>query len=137
MHMDKFWDIFKLFKRGPQPVRLNIIAREPFQVTIEEWRSDPMKCASAKSVLQSPTVIQMMQTLQNSHPAFQVMTVADPQMRIVHQSRGEGYTMCLRDFELLAEFVKPVEAPSAEFEPEEIDRELTNAFRVPITQKTK
>jgi hypothetical protein len=125
----------KFWKRKPKSVQYKIIERELSKVTVEEWRSDEMRCATALAVLKSPTVIQMLQTLYNSHPAFNVLTTSNPQDRIVQQAQGEGYTMALRDFELLGSFVKQVELPEADFNGEDFTEEQLKPFRINRSQK--
>lgn len=131
------WPNLNFFKRPKPVVQYRVIEREPFKLTTEEWRSDPALCAGAKGVLQSPLVTQMLQTLRNSHPAFFVLTDSSLNDRMVHQARGEGYTMALRDLELLGEWQKAPRNIEPEFADEEIAEEAMKPYRVPILQKPR
>jgi len=130
-------DRLKFWKDTPVENRVRILEREPFKVTIDEWRSDPQLCAQAAAALKSPILTQMLQTLQNSHPAFNVLSSSNPHDCTAHQKRCEGYTMALSDFELMASYIVPQKAIEPEFGEEEIPAEQLQRFRVPITQKAR
>ena len=71
----------------------------------------------------------MIQVLHNSHPAFQVMTLADTNARAIQQARCEGYTMCLADFESMGHYAAANETIEAEFNAEEISEKDIAPFK--------
>jgi hypothetical protein len=121
--------MFNWLKKPAVTEKVRIIDREPWEITIEEWRANPHLCGQAETVLKSPLVIQMLRTLQNSHPSFNVLTNTNPNDRVVQQCRGEGYTMALQDFQLLAKHIKPDAVLTPTFENEDIDPKELDEFK--------
>lgn len=110
--------------------QIRVVEREPFKLTVDEWRSDRGLCAQAEAALKSPIIRMMLQTLSNSHPAFQVLTDCQLSDRAVQQARSEGYTMLLSDFESLAKFKEPVKEITAEFGEEELPEDEIKKYRL-------
>lgn len=129
------WDKLNFLKRKPAQPRIRVIEVEAGKLTIDLWRLDAVLCGQAKGALESPLLRRMVQTLNNSHPAFNVFSDVPLNDRIVHQARCEGYTMALRDLELLGEHQRRIEVAEPSFEDEEIGDAAKARFRVPVRQR--
>lgn len=100
--------------------KVALIHREPFKLTLDEWRADEMMAGAAGKVLNDPTMRLMVQVLYNSSPAWEVLTLARPEDRVAQQCKIEGYTMALANLEALAKHQKMTMPVEATWEPEEI-----------------
>jgi len=106
------------FKRKTS-ARVVLLSREPFKLTVSEWRADQNMSAIAQKVLTDQNFRLMIQVLYNSSPAWEVMINASTEQRAIQQARIEGYTMALANLEAMAVHEKihvPVEAT---WEPDE------------------
>lgn len=110
--------MFDFFKRKHNG-RVVLLNREPFKLTLSEFRSDKNMAAMAEKVLGNQNFRLMIQVLYNSSPAWEVMTAARADERIVQQARIEGYTMALANLESMSKH-EPMRQPlEATWEPEE------------------
>jgi len=124
------FESLKFWKDSPPKTQIRIIEREPFRLTVADWRQDEGLVGVASSVLKSPSLIQMMQVLRNSHPALEVMDVnASPNDRMVQQARCEGYTQALKDFESLGISLMSGGLPEPDFAEEELPTERVNLWK--------
>lgn len=84
-------------------------------LTLEQWRKDLALVTAAKRLEQDGTYQLALAVLQNSHPrhiVFAPMGV-NPNDRIVHQAKIEGYELCLNNLAALStpfKISKPLEA---------------------------
>lgn len=105
-------------------VTVQVIQRQATKLRLSEWMADKALCNKASKLLDNPDVQLMISVLHNEHPAF---VVIDPgtslQDRAVYQARCEGYTLALANLEALARHQRMLEAPEAEFAPEEVERQ--------------
>jgi hypothetical protein len=109
----------RLFKQRLE-TRVQIIARDPLRLTVEEFQADKNLAHLAAKTLSDPMVRQMLDTLRASHPQnAMVVNVSDAQARSIHLGRIEGYGMALNDFEALGKHKVPLEPLEAEFKDEE------------------
>lgn len=111
--------MFRLFnplRRKPSKIRLQIISRDPFRVTMDEWRKSEECCRAAQLALANPTIRQMADILRTSHLAnWALPPETSIEHRAIHAAKCEGYGLALNDFEALAVFVKPSEQIEATF----------------------
>jgi hypothetical protein len=109
----------RLFKQRLE-TRVQIIARDPLRLTVEEFQADKNLAHLAAKTLSDPMVRQMLDTLRASHPQnAMVVNVSDAQARSIHLGRIEGYGMALNDFEALGKHKVPLPTLEAEFKEEE------------------
>lgn len=110
----------------PAPRKLVLIRRDPTRITLDEWRGDLASVRIARKFLDDPEFRLLVDVLRTTHIGGYVMGMRDVSIedRAAMQSRGEGYTMCLRDLEALGEFQKPKEEIEPTFEPEEEPEQL-------------
>lgn len=95
-------------------LKITPVRREVSRLTVAEWRADPGWAAMAATVLADPRLQQMLDTVANSAPGFEVLPLSASLVeRSVQQARGEGYTLALANLAALgrAEALRePVEA---------------------------
>ena len=118
--------MFSFFKRK-HSVKVALISREPFKLTLNEWRADETMANAAQKVLNGATVRLILQVLYNSSPAWEVLQGADIVTRAVQQARIEGYTMALANMEAMGIHQKIADPIEATWEPE--DDNLTEVQR--------
>lgn len=83
---------------------------------MDEWRSDPELCRKAELALKDPIIRQMLDVIRCNHISQNVFpNTVGTEIRAFFQAKGEGYTLCLNDFEALAVHSKPVEPIEATF----------------------
>ncbi len=115
-------NLFKSHKA--HAVTVKVIQRQATKLRLHEWRADLSLCNQASKLMNVPEMQLMVSVLHNEHPAF---VVIDPgtslQDRAVYQARCEGYTLALANLEALARHQKMVDAPEADFAPEETIRD--------------
>jgi len=106
-----------IFSRRPDP-GLVVIKRDPFRLTIDEWRSSPELCKQAAMALGNPVVRQMVDCLRTSHLAFYSTSGhSTAEERAERFSMAEGYGIALNNLEALAHY-EPLKQPLEEtFEP--------------------
>jgi len=106
--------LFQFFKKPV--VKIQVVRRDPFRLTPDEWRSDPTLCSLATKTLAIPEVRMMLDTLRNAAHGW-VMNPAMPfEERAIRASVNEGYMICLTEFEKLSQPVaKPQALPMADF----------------------
>ncbi len=93
--------MFKLFQRKFSS-KIQLLSREPFKLTLPEFRSDKNLCSMASRVTGNTDFRLMLQVLYNSSPAWDVMINAKPDERMVKQAQIEGYTMALANLESMS-----------------------------------
>ena len=120
------WNWLKHLFRRPTEKRVAFISREPFTVTLSEWRADSVLVNSAQKILADQTIRIMIQVLHNSSPAWEVMPIGSIEERAIKQAQIEGYTMALANLTALAEFEKMEGLPEPTFEPEDMPLPQTN-----------
>lgn len=108
------------FWKKPSTTVVKVVNRDRSQLRLAEWQRDASRTSLAVNVLSDPDVRLMLDVVANEHPSSNVLSDdVNPNVRLVHQARGEGYTMALSNLEALAQFRKPQEALEATFEPPE------------------
>ena len=105
--------------KAAKPV-VRIIDRDISLATVTDWRSNEGYCNEAAKLLAHPVLARMLQVLNNTHPAFTVLTLGNIEDRAVQQAKCEGYTMCLEDLKSMAVFIRPFESVESTFKEEEI-----------------
>lgn len=110
----------KLFNKPQEPVA------QPVQVpstsiTLQQWQKNPDLVAASASLQKLPTFRLMMDCLRNSHPCHNVFAAigVNPNDRIVHQAKIEGFEMCLNTIEAMAVPFKISKSLQETFEPAE------------------
>lgn len=100
----------------PEPPEVRIIQRDPFRITVQEWRTNEELCRTAQGALKDPTVRRMLDTLRNSHLGMYDMPVdLTSDQRSIRAAVIEGFGTALNTFELLAVHQKPQEPIEADF----------------------
>lgn len=108
------------FKPKPTTLNLKITSKPASKLRLAEFRADPEMAKGASEILNNPMFQVMMQVNRNESPALILLrTEAPMDSRALHQARIEGYNMCLRNFEAMAEHSALPEQLAATFEPEE------------------
>jgi len=103
------WKVFSFFRRKAKPVKLEVVQRDPFRLTIEEWRAQPDLVKMAADRLRDPYVRLMLDALHNSHLRRYTAT-GTMEQKAFHLCRCEGYLTALKDFEAMA-IASAVEEP--------------------------
>lgn len=93
------------------------IIRESSRVGLQEWRSQSHLTRNAALAINDPNVKAMLDVVENENPAKWHLPVnSTVEERAGHQRFVEGYNMCLRNFQALAEYEQPKgEMPEATF----------------------
>lgn len=109
------------FARKPvQPIQVKLIERSVFKLTLEEFRADVRLVNETRKILNDPHFQLMLQVLNNSHPAWNVLPIGcNNETRSAIQSQIEGYTLCLGNLEAMGKQQNMPEPLVATFEPEE------------------
>lgn len=112
------------FTRKPsQAIQVKLIERSVFKLTLEEFRSDERLVNESKKVINNPHFQLMLQVLNNSHPAWNVLPIGcSAETRSAMQSQIEGYTLCIGNLESMGKQMTMPEPLVATFEQEEIAR---------------
>lgn len=111
--------MFGFFKKDKTRYQVTLIEREPFKLTLTEWRSNPDMAAQAAKVLANPTMKFMLQVLYNSSPAWETLLAPTMEDRAAQQARIEGYAQALANIEAMAVYERPMEHLEQTFEKEE------------------
>jgi len=107
----------RLFGRKPAPIKVQLVSSSI--LTLEQWRKDPSLVMAAKRLESDSTYQMALAVLQNSHPChtlFAPMGV-NPNDRIVHQAKIEGYELALNNFAALSTSFKSLKSLEATFQP--------------------
>ena len=113
-----FRAVAKWFRPSP---RVQIVRRDISRVTMDEWRKNGDNAKLAAKYVNNPEVRMMLDVLRCSGSPHNSMLGLEAPMeaRAAWQSRTEGYTAALNDFELLAVPVRHEEQIEATYEPAE------------------
>jgi hypothetical protein len=111
----------KLFRKlfpNKQQDSLRVQLVQSHKLRLDQWRKDESLVTQMKSLEHNQTFIMAIQCLQNEHPRHIVMSPmgVNPNDRIVHQAKIEGYEICLNALSSLStpyKTVSPVESTFA------------------------
>lgn len=100
--------------------------REPFKLTLDDWRKQEQLVLESRALARNLTYRAQMDVLRNSHPVHTVFSPVgvNPNDRIVHNAKCEGYEICLNNLEAMAKpykQLKPLEATFADPEEQTIN----------------
>lgn len=110
----KFW-------QRPVRTRIQVVRRYGFKLRLDEWRSDPVLCNTARKVLDDGNVRLMLDVCRNEHLAMLVLpTGASAEVRAAVQAMSEGYSMCLNNLEAMAIHQPLTKELEPTFEPPEM-----------------
>ncbi len=85
-----------------EALKVRLIDRPITHLRADEFRADAELVHLAAVALQNPNLQLMLSVMRNEHPGNEVLTSeADSIQRVVHQARGEGWTMALATLESL------------------------------------
>lgn len=115
-----------LRKLWSKPVaKVRILPRDPFRVTLREWRSNPELCKAAHTALANPIIRQMLDCLRTNHIGMWVIPDDTPlEVRAIRAAKCEGYGMTLNDLEAMASYAKPAEQIEATFDDDNTEFEM-------------
>src|SRR5678815_2579098 len=100
-----------------------VVQRDPCRLRLHEWRSSPDLAIQARKLLSDPIMRTMLDVVDTEHPANMVLSDSTTiENRAVWQSRCEGYTMALANFESMGIYQKPKQELEATFEPPETEQ---------------
>lgn len=103
-----------------EPIRKE--TREAWKLTLDEWRRQEQMVLESRALARNLTYRAQMDVLRNSHPCHTLFSPigVNPNDRIVHQSKIEGYELCLNNLEAMTRPFKHAKPLEATFEaPEE------------------
>jgi len=122
--LDKVRSMIRFLWAPAEPVQIRIVQRDPFRVTVEEWRGSEELCMAAHKALNDPNVRRMLDTLRNSHLGMYDMPADfSSEQRSIKSAVIEGFGIALNTFESLAVHKKPQEPIEATFGAENYERE--------------
>jgi hypothetical protein len=108
----------------PRAVEFISIPRDPYRITLREWRASKDMVKEAQIALANTTVRRMADVLRNNHIGSWAISMNTPiDQRAMHAARCEGYALALNDLESLATYdpyEKEVEADYGAPEVEEL-----------------
>jgi len=105
-----------IFRR--REVQIVVIQRDPFRLSIDEWRSSRDLCKQAAMALSDPVVRQMVDCLRTSHLAlYSGPGQSSAEARAERCSMADGYGIALNNLEALAHYVPPQKPLEETFEP--------------------
>lgn len=112
-----------LLRPKPKPqVRIQIVHRDPFRISMREWRQSEECCRAAQLALANPTVRQMVDILRSAHLGNWALSPdTSIEKRAIHAAKCEGYGLALNDLEALAVFDQPMETVPSTFEPDNME----------------
>ena len=93
--------MFSFFRKDKTRYQVSLIQREPFKISLNEWRSNQDMSAAAAKVLADSTMKFMLQVLYNSSPAWETLIAPTVDERAAQQARIEGYAQALANLEAL------------------------------------
>ena len=110
-----FW-----FKKPPvipeDPKRIEIVHRETWDLTPDEWRKDPGLVSSARKALNDPVIRNMIATLRNDHYGRFLTDARLPvEVRVAHADRAAGFGIALETLECLGKPLKSQEPVPSTF----------------------
>ncbi len=117
----------KLFSRKSKPqVRLQIVQRDVFRVSMQDWRKSEECCRAAQLALANPTIRQMTDILRTAHLGnWALAPNTSIEARAIHAAKCEGYGLALNDFEALAIFDQPREEVPSTFADDNLELQET------------
>lgn len=107
--------LFRIHSDTPSPRPDN---REPWKLTLDEWRRQDQMVLESRALSRNLTYRAQMDVMRNVHPVHLVFpaTGVSPTDRIVHQAKCEGYELALNNLEAMTKSLKasrPLEATFA------------------------
>jgi hypothetical protein len=101
-------------------LEVKVIHRDSLNLRLAEWQADEKLSHAAAKLLLDPTFQLMLQVNRNESPHLMHLTVdCALDARALHQARIEGYNMCLRNFQAMAEHRPIASTIEPTFEQEE------------------
>lgn len=104
--------------------KIVIVRRDPCDLRMEEWKTQPALVKMARTIISSPDFRAMLDVLRTEHFLnYECRLGATIEDRAVMQARGEGYNACLANLMELGELRKIPDTLEPTFEEPEVEVE--------------
>ena len=109
--------MFNLFRKRPvAEIRIEIVKREIYDITAQQWRSDPELVKVAARTLADPNLRQLLAVCRNEHLGRLSLDARAPDgMQLAFAHRAQGFGIALNTLESLGTPIKREEAPKATY----------------------
>lgn len=107
-----------------KPIRIEVERVKSTEIRLREWQKQPHLVEMAKNLFAQPAFKLAIDCLQSEHPCHTVFSAlgTNPNDRMVHQAKIEGYEICLNTLLALAQSPKTNAPLEATFEAPEVKR---------------